>query len=296
MKTIINAAIVAGLLSANAHAADYLIRVTQKVDTYTYSDTQEHSDWQLSGEPYSCSEWTPKPIEIAKDQSFTQTLTCKQNYIRDEFVYKVNDQTGAKELLSKSTGSKTEDISSSKSNVGTYTARELCSDILARNGSSANGTYTVDYDGVGPASPRKAYCDMSGGGWTLFDDFGTKGGRYAYNKNKIYNSSTLSAAGYTFNTPHINSSHYYVNSNYMSAFYSSNPTGWIKKTMPSWAKGVKVYFGNFYTSNYAKVELGGKSKVLSPGNSSYVTFSSTGTLVMSEYPTSIIWIDSVWVK
>ncbi len=44
---------------------------------------------------------------------------------------------------------------------------KTCREILAANGSAADGLYTLDPDGVGPASSFETFCDMTGGGWTL---------------------------------------------------------------------------------------------------------------------------------
>lgn len=284
------------LWSGFAVSAQYIVKVTEKVDTYTYSEAKEFSGWVASGDPYDCSEWAPKPIEVNIEQAFTQTKTCSQSFTQTEYTYKVNEQTGDKELLNSELVSKVDTVSSTQPSVGIYTVRNMCSDIRSRNPSSANGNYYVDQDGIGPIAPKRVYCDMSGGGWTLYEDFGTKGGRYAYNHGRIYNSSTLTAAGYSFNAPHLNNGAYYLNENYMSAFYSSTPEGWLQKDMPSWVKGVRVRFKHAYQHGYAKVSLGSQSKVISPGQTATATFSGTGRLRMSEYPTSIIWIDAVWVK
>lgn len=46
-------------------------------------------------------------------------------------------------------------------------APRSCRALLVANPASASGPYSIDADGVGPSQPFVAYCDMSGGGWTL---------------------------------------------------------------------------------------------------------------------------------
>ena len=48
-----------------------------------------------------------------------------------------------------------------------------CLEIFTLYPNSADGTYWLDFDGVGPLAPGTYLCDMKGGGWTLLvaDDF-----------------------------------------------------------------------------------------------------------------------------
>ncbi|MFB0965344.1 MAG: fibrinogen-like YCDxxxxGGGW domain-containing protein [Patescibacteria group bacterium] len=43
-----------------------------------------------------------------------------------------------------------------------------CKAIKGAYPASADGTYSIDYDGAGPAAPFQVLCDMTtdGGGWT----------------------------------------------------------------------------------------------------------------------------------
>jgi hypothetical protein len=45
--------------------------------------------------------------------------------------------------------------------------KKSCFSILATGGSTGDGSYRLDADGAGPEPEHRAYCDMTGGGWTL---------------------------------------------------------------------------------------------------------------------------------
>ena len=47
------------------------------------------------------------------------------------------------------------------------TVQTSCESILLSGGSTGDGVYSIDPDGSGGDAPFDAYCDMTGGGWTL---------------------------------------------------------------------------------------------------------------------------------
>jgi hypothetical protein len=56
--------------------------------------------------------------------------------------------------------------------AGNCSVKKSCRALLDGDPKLADGVYSLDPDGPGGASPFAAYCDMSGGGWTLVARFG----------------------------------------------------------------------------------------------------------------------------
>lgn len=180
--------------------------------------------------------------------------------------------------------------------------RKMCFDILQENPTSINGIYLVNPDGDLTAYPAKlAYCDMSGGGWTLYDDFGTKNITanaivQAYNLNKINSIEKLAKANYETLITTINSPTYRIEEGYMHYFNSGQPLGYIQKVMPNWVASVRVdtehtwYSGynNYYfgSQSYYEESYAGRTEKILNGN---------GMLRLEE-TLGIVWIDAVWVK
>lgn len=133
--------------------------------------------------------------------------------------------------------------------------RNLCVDILNRGESKGNGIYEVDVDGIGEEySSKQAYCDMTGGGWTLYDSFGGKlrltneSGTPAYNAMDINSTAAIKSAGYEIRTGEFqvffNESAYPL-TDYHIQYHARNASsykvhGWIKKTMPEWIQGIRI--------------------------------------------------------
>lgn len=54
-----------------------------KNQTATRSYSINYSDWQLTGTPYNCTNWTPSPATVYNDKTFTQTATnCIQDSVK----------------------------------------------------------------------------------------------------------------------------------------------------------------------------------------------------------------------
>jgi hypothetical protein len=173
-----------------------------------------------------------------------------------------------------------------------------CKDILENDSSSADGIYTIN-KGSGETN---VYCDMSGGGWTLLDNFVNdesvedKYGE-AYGLSKIYNIDLLSQAGYTTYLNRFNREEYHRESDYLQIYYSGSPVGYMKRTLPDIGSEVKVKLGNWYSGS-TFVEING-SNVLNiseaQGMKTYIgSFNNGDVLEISE--NGIIWIGSIWIK
>lgn len=195
--------------------------------------------------------------------------------------------------------------------------RNMCSDILARGESVGNGVYSVDPDGVGTDySAKEAYCDMTGGGWTLFDSFGTKlkatdaSGTPSFNAQDITTKTATTSAGYSVRTDYpviFNDSRYARTDYHLQWFSSNDPSykvgGWIRKTMPDWITGLKVNHINMNppSSNNNFVSYNGVEQTI-PASTDTTTdvetiFSGiTGGQLMQLKETDMFYIESVWVK
>lgn len=292
-------AIILATVSHQALSNDYLLRVktpdTEVIGVNDWIITETLGEWSNLGAPHQCDEASPVEKDVLYGEAFTQSQNCKQDQTQLVEVHKEHEITKQVETSSY-LNSRTIDSVIDTEMVGSKIVRNMCVDILARNPGSSNGNYYVDYDGDGPNPQKLAYCNMSGGGWTLYDDFGTSSSLTAYNHSKITSKSTLLSAGYTTNNTTFNSTNYVVKSDYLAMFYGGETKGWAKKSMPSWVQGVKVKFGHYYSKSYAKVQLGSQSETITVGQTKTAYFTGTGTLTFSEYPTSIIWVDAVWVK
>lgn len=303
MKKKLIVASVASIMSLS-YAATFNVIADREQNNYQIVRIQEGTwtEWQDIGASYDCSVWTPSVDSQDYGTTFTQDRSCSQNQERTKDVQKNTDGVTTISTIKEE---QTITRSESQSATGTKIVRNLCVDILNRGESTGNGVYTVDLDGEGTAhTARSAYCDMNGGGWTLYDSFGSKlvmtGGANpaAYNYSNINSTSALSSAGYNYYLNAINSTYdnYYVSPFYMQFFYGSTPYGYIQKTIPSWALGVRVYQAHNWYGGTNWVSYGSTTYSIPEwAGGSFKTFSGGGkTLTMKE--NGIFWIDSVWVK
>lgn len=280
----------------------YVIRVPHELNIgeWVFQDV-EYDDWTDISGAYACSEWTPEPSEVEVGVSFKQEMSCSHDMERNVYQYKINSITGDKILETKSTEFETKQISNFRDEVGTLVKRNMCIDILNNGNSNGDGIYTVDPDGEGGEAARDAYCDMSGGGWTLFDSFGTKLIKTgdvnppAYNGNNINSGSSLTASGYIYWINNINNGKYYTSPYYMQFFYGSSPRGYIERNLPDWIQGVRVSASNEWYAYAGYIRVGDVTKS-QPGyrKQEYLDFQPGDSLRMTE--TGIYWVDSVWVK
>ncbi|WP_425263203.1 fibrinogen-like YCDxxxxGGGW domain-containing protein [Vibrio owensii] len=304
-KALMALTALAVIISANSVAGSYIIRAKtsgtgEGFEAGGWVEREVPLDWVDVSENYACSAWSPDVSVIDFGVAFNQTRTCKKDQNQTVEVYKEHTFSGESELARTYINNRTEDVTLEQQATGQKVARNLCSDIKARNPGSANGVYTVDLDGAGPSPSRSAYCDMSGGGWTLYDSFGsylymTKNSQPAYNKSGINSTGALSSAGYSYYLNAINNRSYTVSPYFMHFFYGSSPYGWIKKTMPTWTKKVKVVVSNQWYGGTDWVSYGGSTRTISPRQGPVtLTFNGGGgRLLMKE--NGILWVDSVWV-
>ena len=77
-----------------------------------------------------------------------------------------------------------------------------CKQILDNGGSTGNGVYSIDPDGVGGNAPFQAYCDMTGdgGGWTLAMKMDGSKNTFQYASSYWTNTATLNPGSPGFDT------------------------------------------------------------------------------------------------
>lgn len=303
-KTILGSVLVATGLAMASGTYVITLDSTANYDLTTSIDVpEEWSEWSDTGSAYDCDTWSPDVSTVDWNVPFTQERDCSQDQTRERDVYE-HWSSGSQTYKETETESQTITVTESRSAVGTRKLREMCINILNRGSSVGNGIYTVDPDGDGSAyAPRSAYCDMSGGGWTLYDSFGTKsiltGGSNptAYNYNNVNSASTLTSAGYNYSLTSINTTTYTTSDYYMQFFYSSAPEGYIRKTMPSWIEGVRVDTTNEWYGGTQSVAYGSSTKYIAAfqGYTKNV-YNMTGNQLLTIKESGIVWVDAVWVK
>lgn len=261
------------------------------------------SEWSDVGSEYDCSSWTPLESTVDWNVSYTQSNSCSQNQKRTQDIYDVYDN-GSEKLRETKTENKTVSVSNSQPATGTKKLREMCINILNRGNSIGDGVYQVDPDGDGSVyAPRAAYCDMTGGGWTLYDSFGTKlvktglSNPASYNYANINSTSSLTAAHYNYSLMSLNNTYYTVSPYYMQFFYDSEPFGFIQKTMPTWAESVRMDTSNEWYGGSQTISYGSDARSVG-GNKGYTKyiFNKSGGEVLRAQENGIVWVDSVWVK
>jgi len=260
----------------------------------------EESGWINDGEAYDCTEWTPNVDTVAAGTQFDQARSCSQDQSNTTTIWAEDISTGEREIEDQFITEQTITTSETQTAIGTKIVRNMCVDILSRGESTGNGVYSVFPEG---GTARNAYCDMSGGGWTLYDSFGSQlvhtGGANpsAYNGNNINSTSGLSSAGYTYYLDIVNTTSYHTSPFYMQMFYGGHTRGWAKKVMPSWVDGVKVEMSNAWYQHESYVHYGSETQTIwgYQGHTEFV-FSGGGKELKLEDYKGIIWADSVWVK
>ena len=261
----------------------------------------EVSEWEGVAEPYDCSEWTPEAETVPENEEFVQSRTCMQEQEQTTTIWAEDISTGEQEIHSEDVVSQVNEITEEQDAIGTmHIGRNMCVDILERGESTGNGVYRVSPEG-GPY--RDAYCDMNGGGWTLYDSFGSKllltdnSSTPAFNKMNINNLDQIYSAGYDTYLTHVNYGQYVVNEYYLQFYYSSSPQGWIRKTMPDWIEGLKVGVSNEWYRHTNWVSYGSDTRSIAPYQAHTVfEFHSGGSQMLEIKEGGIQWVESVWVK
>jgi hypothetical protein len=262
-----------------------------------------NTGWQNHGGLTNCSSWSPDVSTIPEGQDFTQTQLCEQIQ-KVIYTYKFNATS-----LDTHTKWKTINQSQNQQATGEQITRWLCSDILNDGQSTGNGVYSVDPDGaLSSYSSKPAYCDMSGGGWTLYDDFGTINGTYggstsAYNRGGINSSSGASSAGYSVVATSWNAGSYHVEAQYLQFFNSGSPQGFLKKTLPNYVDNIRIDKAHDWHPHPNTFSFGGNT-ILDSGSTPRATIylnngNNDRELIMlegSDGNASIIWIDALWIK
>jgi hypothetical protein len=187
--------------------------------------------------------------------------------------------------------------------------RNMCFDILNRGESIGDGIYTVDPDGDGTTyNSKSAYCDMTNGGWTLFDSFGTElkqlgsANPPAFNGNNLNTGTATRAAGYETYLDQINISNYHREAAYMQWHEGYAAKGYIKKNMPSWADiEIRIDSSNEWSSSVGTQALyydNVKIHDIAPKSShnSYIINTQNSGKEFKMEETGLFWIDSVWIK
>ncbi|MGD1524167.1 hypothetical protein [Vibrio harveyi] len=116
------------------------------------------SNWENSGTPFNCGEWTPLPIEIKEGLSFTQSQSCQQQQTRT-VTYREKDEFTGKILILEVT-EESQVVSVPQEQLATGLDRgESCSDALSL-GFTGSGTHKFN-------NGSTAYCeqDLLGGGY-----------------------------------------------------------------------------------------------------------------------------------
>lgn len=176
--------------------------------------------------------------------------------------------------------------------------KNSCKEILESNSGSLDGVYTINKG----SEETDVYCDMSGGGWTLLDNFvndETVNDKYgaAYGSSKIYNIDLLNQAGYTTYLNRFNMDAYYKESDYLQIYYSSSPVGYMERTLPDVGSEVKVRVANWY-DGFTSVYINNNRVLYISENEGVKTYigSFNGDDVLKIEENGIIWIDSIWIK
>lgn len=260
------------------------------------------SSWENVDSAYNCNNWEPLENTVPSGVSFSQNGDCKQDQDSFRDVYK---KTGGGEptFFDTEYQYQTIDVAETQLATGTKNIRNMCIDILNKGNSTGDGIYTVDTDGDGSIAPKQAYCDMTNGGWTLYDSFGThlvktnSVNPIAYNYNSIKTIGDFGSAGYASYFSSLNSSAYHVTPYYIQWFEGGMTVGWIKKTMPSWVQSVKVEASNEWYGGTDTIRYGTDTRTVTPylKHTEFV-FNTGGELELYMDEVGILWLDSVWVK
>lgn len=305
-KSTLALSIILSITSANADR--YNMVIIKEKNNYDIGFTftldklkKEYTSWINNGGSYDCDVWMPLQESFNEDSSFIQNRTCNQDQIRKEINYYYNEEN-KKIIYSEINENQTATINESQNVMGTNPIRNMCVNILNNGKSIGNGIYDVYYDVNNTASFKKAYCDMSGGGWTLYDSFGTKlvktnnNNPKAYNYDNINDFESLNNSGYNTNIGTINENYYNVSPYYLQWYLPGEAVGYIKKIMPDWINSVKVSMTNEWYNGNNKIRYGTElyNIIENQGYTEYIFNNGGKELYMDEF--GIFWIDSVWIK
>ena len=142
---------------------------------------------------------------------------------------------------------------------------------------------------------------MSDGGWTLYDNFGTKNLTAnsivsGYNFTSINSHSTLGSAGYSYVAGAINTTSYTIVAGYMQFFQSGQDIGHLQKIMPNWVNKVRIDTDHTWYSGYNTYYFGSSSVSEASGAGRTKKVLSGSGLLKIEETLGIVWIDALWVK
>lgn len=179
---------------------------------------------------------------------------------------------------------------------------QSCLSILESGGSIGNGNYDLNVNGT----TKNVYCDMTGGGWTLYDEFSS-----IYNARKplnytIENTTHLTQAGYSHNI-----SNYFgytfsdaggtinFTNGYQYFFAADVTVGFIAFNAPKKTK-IKVNYGNPYnmTNRTCVLYINNVTKETLQRNvfSTYISDVNQGDIIkIAELNAGICAIDSIWI-
>jgi hypothetical protein len=172
-----------------------------------------------------------------------------------------------------------------------------------KDGSVANGTDTVQFKDlqIDMTKARNPSVD----GWSLFHQFASSNNSVEYPGLKSLNNvveninspADLDAAGISHSIPTINTSNYMLVENYMQAYYSSSPQGYIEMDLPDGYREVMVEYGNWYTGRVYLYIGGAQKEVLGSqhGPAIYKGSYSRGDKLRIQED-GIFWIKSIWVR
>jgi len=144
-------------------------------------------------------------------------------------------------------------------------------------------------------------------GWSLLHQFASHDGKLAYPSTEtiegkiegINSADKLDAAGISYNLNSINDGRYHIEENYMKAYYSGGPKGYIEVPLPDNYDTVMVEYGNWYGQNYyTYLYVGGTEVQRLGGNHGHETYVGPykpgDTIKLVE--DGIFWIKAIWVK
>ncbi len=185
--------------------------------------------------------------------------------------------------------------------------RHLCADILNEYASSGNGYYNVDPDKDGPLQSKEVYCDMEGGGWTLYENFGSlnftaMSPTLGYSHNHINSREELAEAGYSVLANIINGSEpwgYHIDDFHFQFFEGASDLGYIEKELPRWIEQVRIdtdhqWYGGYNTFTFGNNTY--RQDASTPRESIIFNSSADNRLLRIEETQGIVWVEALWVK
>jgi hypothetical protein len=120
---------------------------------YIVSQEVKYTNWDESGDPHSCTSWSPSPSTIDKGVGFTQKRTCTQDMERIKSTFDVWAD-GSKTLNNEKTESQTTKTYENRHSVGTklicpasYTYKRIVDEGSGCQEEIWEYTYRVSYSG-----------------------------------------------------------------------------------------------------------------------------------------------------